>query len=605
MIEFHQLLAAYQTARRDLLAQREPSGHWVGEPSSSAFSTATAASALALVARHDTDDSRRSAYRQVADRGIAWLARCQSEDGGWGDTDKNLPNIATTLLVQAAFHLTGRAEQYAGALERTERFVQREGGVAGLWRRFGPDRAFVYPILANYALAGLVPWRQVPALPFEIACLPPALIRLFRLPAVTCALPGLVAVGLARFHHRRPRNPLTWLVRRLSIGRSLRRLEAVQPPVGGFLDAIPLTSFVVMALASIGRGDHPVARRGVGFLLDTVRPDGSWPIDSNMAVWNTTLAINALAASSGDVGALGSLDWLLASQQQQPHPLTQAAPGGWGWTNSAAAVPDVDDTSGALLALVVLANSGRMANRPRIEAAAAAALDWLLAVQNPDGGWPSFGRGRGYWPLDRSGCDMTAHALRALHVWRLAFAQRNVDEPIRRGLDYLAAQQKSDGRWSPLWFGNQNYADEENPVYGTARVLLAYRDLGLIESEPARRGLKWLAANIDSGGGWGGGRGGPASGTSSVEETALAVEALLAARNDPALQSVLNEGLQWLVKAVGQQRHRQAAPIGLCLAKLWYYERVYPLAFTVAALGQAIKHYTPGAVEEGTEPARP
>jgi squalene-hopene/tetraprenyl-beta-curcumene cyclase len=292
----------------------------------------------------------------------------------------------------------------------------------------------------------------------------------------------------------------------------------------------------------------------------------------------------------------------LASQQRQPHPLTQAAPGGWGWTDSTAAVPDTDDTAGALLALVVLSNSGRSANRQRIEESAGNGLDWLLAVQNPDGGWPGFCRGRGYWPFDRSGSDVTAHALRAIHAWRHAFPQRNVEEPIRRGLDYLAAQQKPDGHWTPLWFGNQNCVDDENPVYGTARVVLAYRDLGLIESEPAKRGLKWLVANIDSGGGWGGG---PASGSSSVEETALAVEALLAARNDPSLQSVVNEGLQWLVKAIGQQRHRQPAPIGFCLAKLWYYERVYPLAFTVAALGQAIKQYTPGIVEEGKQPARP
>ena len=34
---------------------------------------------------------------------------------------------------------------------------------------------------------------------------------------------------------------------------------------------------------------------GVKFLVNSVRPDGSWPIDTNLATWNTTLAINALA----------------------------------------------------------------------------------------------------------------------------------------------------------------------------------------------------------------------------------------------------------------------------------------------------------------------
>ena len=78
-------------------------------------------------------------------------------------------------------------------------------------------------------------------------------------------------------------------------------------------------------------------------------------------------------------------------------------------------------------------------------------------------------------------------------------------------------------------------------------------------------------------------------GPSSVEETALAVEALLAAPSDPRRQPVLEAGLQWLVRAVEESRYRQTAAIGLHLARLWYCEKVYPLAFTVSALGQAVK----------------
>ena len=114
--------------------------------------------------------------------------------------------------------------------------------------------------------------------------------------------------------------------------------------------------------------------------------------------------------------------------------------------------------------------------------------------------------------------------------------------------------------------------------------------------------MAWLAAAVDPGGGWGGGGhdvpmvvvdatrspGGP----SSVEETALAVEALLAAPDDLRRQPVLEAGLQWLVRAVEESRHRQTAAIGLHLARLWYHEKVYPLAFTVSALGQAVKLFS-------------
>jgi squalene-hopene/tetraprenyl-beta-curcumene cyclase len=165
---------------------------------------------------------------------------------------------------------------------------------------------------------------------------------------------------------------------------------------------------------------------------------------------------------------------------------------------------------------------------------------------------------------------------------------RSIDEAIRRGMYYLAAGQRSDGSWRPLWFGNPNLPGEENPIYGTSQVLLAYRDLDQIESPMAQRGLEWLVAAVDPGGGWGGGQG-KSRGPSSVEETALAVDALLAAPSDSRRQPVLEAGLTWLVRAVEESRHRQTAAIGLHLARLWYSEKVYPLAFTVSALGQAVK----------------
>ena len=627
MIDFHQLLAAYQTARRDLLAEREPSGHWLGRLSSSALSTATAASALAIVAGNVREEPRRQAYRDLAARAVAWLAGCQNADGGWGDTDRSFSSIATTMLVEAAFHLAGAAKEYAALLDGARDYIEAQGGITALRRRYGRDHTFAVPILTNCALAAQVSWREVPSLPFELACLPHAMFRFLRLPVVSYALPALVAVGQARFFHRWPRNPLVWLVRRLAVRRSLRMLESMQPPSGGYLEAIPLTSFVVMSLASTGRAEHAVARRGVGFLLDTVRTDGSWPIDTNLAVWNTTLSVGALAAASGDVGALGCLDWLLDAQHRGVHPFTHAAPGGWGWNDAPGAVPDADDTSGALLALQILLNSGGQQHRARVEEAALAGLDWLLEMQNADGGWPTFCRGWGKLPFDRSGTDLTAHAIRALHAWQHWFPSRDIDRAIRDGLDYLAAEQRADGSWCPLWFANQYHSAEENPIYGTARVLLAYRDLGLIESEPAQRGLAWLAgggAILPSPSGRGAGGEGdrvstpdaPSPGRSpgalsafrplppipkpqyplpSVEETALAIEALLADPTNPTLVPATEEAIQWLLDAVAAGRHRQPAPIGLYFAKLGYYEQVYPLVFAVGALGRALRHYTPAA----------
>ncbi|HND52434.1 MAG TPA: prenyltransferase/squalene oxidase repeat-containing protein, partial [Pirellulaceae bacterium] len=552
-LDLDRLRLAYHRARADLLEARTSTGHWVGELSTSALSTATAVSALSLVA-----SSTNTPPSPLVAPAVRWLVKQQNGDGGWGDTDKSHSNIATTMLVRAALHLAGAADEHVEALKRAIEYVERSGALAGLRRRYGRDKTFAVPILTNCALAGLVPWRDVSQLPFEMAWMPPSWFRFLQLPVVSYAIPALVAIGQARHFHRRgwfP--PLNWL-RDRAVAPTLDVIEKMQPSSGGYLEAIPLTSFVVMSLAATGRAEHPVAREGVRFIHESVRTDGSWPIDTNLATWNTSLALGALASGGEDlpmtcgrpvtwptpIGA-GCLDWLLSCQHRTRHPFTQAAPGGWGWTDLSGAVPDSDDTPGALLALAAWRASPRCKplDAPRIDEAAGPGVSWLLDLQNRDGGWPTFCRGWGKLPFDRSGADLTAHALRALEAWKTSAAVASQRERIEaaqlRGFDYLASQQRPDGRWVPLWFGNQDDPAEENPVYGTGRVLLAYRDCGRIGRAAARRGLDWLAQNQAAGGGWG-----------SVEETAVAVEAMTADPIAPTLQPALRLGLDSLIRTV-------------------------------------------------------
>ena len=119
----------------------------------------------------------------------------------------------------------------------------------------------------------------------------------------------------------------------------------------------------------------------------------------------------------------------------------------------------------------------------QIENAGAAGARWLLRLQNRDGGWPTFCKGWGKLPFDRSGTDLTAHAIRALSRWRNDLNEGAIDRALRRAWIYLRKHQHDDGSWTPLWFGNQLHPEEENPVYGTARVLLAYRDLARAQTK--------------------------------------------------------------------------------------------------------------------------
>ncbi|HEV3145165.1 MAG TPA: prenyltransferase/squalene oxidase repeat-containing protein [Gemmataceae bacterium] len=595
-VSIDRLRTAYETAKAALLAQRTPEGFWIGELSTSALSTATAISALSQVSGHET----------LVTGGVRWLVEHQNADGGWGDTVKSFSNISTTMLCRAALKLAAAACGLAGApakpqaaLGRAETWLAKKYGstpeqlAEAARQRYGKDRTFSVPILMNCALAGLVPWSEVPALPFELACLPQSWYRFARMPVVSYALPALIAIGQAIFHHRPPK-PILRLIRRWAIPRSLKVLERIQPASGGYLEAAPLTSFVVMALASCGRGDHPVAKNGVEFLVRSVRNDGSWPIDSNLSVWVTTIAVNALAVA-GDLDSLDRkgelLAWLLQQQVKERHPYTGAEPGGWGWSHLSGSVPDCDDTAGALIAIANLLSPlpqrGRGAGGEGEAKEVSDGLKWLAGLQNRDGGFPTFCRGWGRLPFDRSGSDLTAHALRAIDRWRNPNTKRPfwpVHSRQFAALFYLMDHQRPDGSWLPLWFGNQHAAGEANPVYGTARVLAALRDLEWQDVERAPKAIRWLLENQNSDGGWGGCWGCP----STIEETALATEVLLDLA-PPEQMPAVERGLLWLIERIEAGGLREPAPIGFYFAKLWYFEKMYPVVWSVAALGRALR----------------
>ncbi len=629
-----------------LLAARTADGHWAGELSSSALSTAVAVIALTLVDRHRPP----AAYGALVRGGVAWLIQTRNEDGGWGDTTDSPSNVSTTALCWAALAIAGTDDPpCVAALDRVRHFMRRAAGsleprplADTISRRYGKDRTFSVPILTVLALAGLLDadgrdaeapsggespgggragsernasgragddhgeqgggsgtigsgWKHVPQLPFELAVVPPSWYRWLRLPVVSYALPALIAIGQARHRQRPTRNPLTRLVRYLARAQTLRRLEAIQPPGGGFLEATPLTSFVVMSLVAAGKSTHPVVDRGVAFLERSVRADGSWPIDTNLATWVTTLSINALARRPDWRGLLRPADraalrrWLLDQQYRERHVYTDADPGGWAWTDLPGGVPDADDTPGALLALHALG-----ADDAEHREAACAGIGWLLDLQNADGGIPTFCRGWGALPFDRSSPDLTAHALRAWVAWRPALPdplRARTERAITRAVRFLEQAQQPDGSWIPLWFGNQGAPDEANPVYGTARVLEGLAALSDVETIPAseHRAALWLVDAQGDGGGWGG-----APGVSpSIEETAVAVSALATWRRLPraapvrGIDDAISRGVQWLASATDGGRRAATAPIGLYFAKLWYSEKLYPWTFGLAALAAA------------------
>lgn len=679
MTSHEQLTSAFERAKALLLdeCRNEPGElpHWEGELSTSALSTATAVMALQQVrnaGRSAADYSIDADFDTLIQGGLKWLAAHQNEDGGWGDTVKSLSNISTTMLSHAVFHATQTVDDFAEHVDKARTYIDEKGGVPAVVARYGKDKTFSVPILTHCALAGLVDWKEVTSLPFELACLPARFYSTIRLPVVSYALPALIAIGQVKHHHRPSWNPIVRFIRNLAIRKSLQVLDRIQPPNGGFLEAAPLTSFVTMSLAGKGLADHVVVKRAVSFLCESVRPDGSWPIDTNLATWVTTLSINALKDHVPDELRPGLSEWLLNQQYKEVHPYTNAAPGGWAWTNLPGGVPDADDTPGAMLAIHELSgllsksfeSSSSQETRSvsegqdpaengkpnpsltrRVTSSGGTAgssgsaeksdrdhcwasqqrhpqqaiengVKWLLNLQNRDGGFPTFCRGWGTLPFDRSSPDITAHSIRAiaytspgsLWLFRQKKAGRSVRvrvsdrmtipiaEALVSAMEFLASAQRANGSWVPLWFGNQFAENDENPVYGTSRVLMAYRDLGLLDAPEAQKAAAWLASvqepeaenlsTLDPRPSTPRGWGGDAGIAPSVEETALAAEVLL--EFEPYRKQAF-DGIRWLIDRVVDGSVSVPTPIGFYFARLWYFERLYPLIFAVSALRRAVE----------------
>jgi squalene-hopene/tetraprenyl-beta-curcumene cyclase len=420
--------------------------------------------------------------------------------------------------------------------------------------------------------------------------MPASWYRFFNLQVVSYAVPALIGVGIYIHSQRKTKYSLSRLFRNYCTPLALKKLSTIMPESGGFLEAIPLTGFVGMCLIASGNGNNEVVRNGISFLQKQQRDDGSWPIDTDLSTWVTTLSIKALGTQLPSIlphNAIVQLQkHLLSIQYKTVHPFNGAKPGGWGWTNFSGSVPDADDTAGTILALLKMYEGKHHEQEAIIKG-----CKWLIIIQNSDGGFPTFCKGWGRLPFDSSSADLTGHVLLALlsTLEKLGKAippslHRSLYKTALKASAYLQKHQSKTGQWYPLWFGNQLTHDNRNPVYGTAKVstyivdCLSFRciDERLKEqlTNMVSSAQQYLLSQQNEDGSWGGEKGV----VGSIEETSLAICALAKYHNIACIG-----GFDWLTK---KEKHKNlsSTPIGLYFAALWYDEKLYPLIYYIEAL---------------------
>jgi len=594
------LSSHYRTLTNLLLQEKNDQGFWTGRLASSALSTAVAMVAIKI--RDDEGSEERIAS------GLNWLLSNANSDGGFGDTPESISNVSTSMLCYAAirFCQTDRLPGHT-VLAEIEKYLQIQGinmalgnVIPSILKYYGKDYTFSVPILSMLVICGVLDRtavNNIPQLPFEFTLFPAKWYGFFNMQVVSYAIPALVAVGIFAHKQRRYRNPLLKAIRNKSIASAIRKLSATVPESGGFLEAIPLTAFVSMCLIISNVEAEELVVKGISFLKKQQRTDGSWPIDTDLSTWVTTLSIKALGKDIHQVLPADSMEklrnHLLSIQYKEKHPFNQALPGGWGWTNYSGSVPDVDDTSGAILALLEMYQG-----KPEETMAILNGCQWLVTLQNKDGGFPTFCRGWSRLPFDKSCADLTGHALAALTVTIdnlgnqvSSKSKKLFSKSIQRAAEYLRKEQNQSGYWLPLWFGNQYTENKANPIYGTAKVSIYLIDclnncsldskLKASLEKMVSHAQQFLLSQQNSDGSWGGSLGIKGS----IEETSLALCVLTNAD-----EIACSQGFQWLRNEF-DNRGMISKPIGLYFATLWYDEKLYPLVYYIEALRKYLNIY--------------
>ena len=241
--------------------------------------------------------------------------------------------------------------------------------------------------------------------------------------------------------------------------------------------------------------------------------------------WDTAFAAQALldrrAPGPAATDALRRAYRFLESAQlaeELPDPrATDRDPvrGGWCFSDGAHRWPVSDCTAEALTAALAMHDQpGLIAPGERIsdERLRQAAL-FILARQNPDGGFGTYERRRGSQLLEilnpsemfrncmteRSYVECTGSAIAALARFRAAcpgVLGARLDRAIGRGARFLRASQRPDGAWAGFWGINFTYAG-----FHAVRGL---RAVGAKPEDPAlARAAEWLCRTQRADGGWG------------------------------------------------------------------------------------------------------
>ncbi len=543
---------AVTRARSYLFDLQYEDGHWCAELESNTTITAEYVF-LNYILGEIADPKYRERLEKRRDPLARYFFRNQKADGSWGIAWDHAGDLSTTTETYFALRIIGIPEDDP-RMKRAEKFILAEGGI-------GQVRVLTRIQLAKF---GLFPWNCVPVLLPEVMLIPSKFpINIY---SFSSWARGTIVPLLVLFHHRpvfelpngrsESNNWLDHLWAEpsdkyvpykkslrsafLEDGVSWKTLFTVAdrvtslydrlhlPPVrnhsmkkavewvkdriedsGDIAGIWPPMFYGTLALILTGHSpsEDPIPRMLEAIERFSIDDEDGFRVQSCVSpVWDTALAMGALLDAGEDPKSPHLADatrWLRSKQIFKEYGdwrvnNRKGPAGGWSFEYENTWYPDVDDTAAVIISLL------GQDTALREDASIHLSIQWMLSMQNPDGGWAAFDVRNDKLFLneipfsdmnslsDPSSADVTGRVLSALGV---------VNDPkhatvIADGIRYLRENQEPEGSWYGRW--GVNY------IYGTYLSLGGLAAHGLPSDDPTvRRGLDWLLSVQNADGGFG------------------------------------------------------------------------------------------------------
>ncbi|MCJ1405165.1 hypothetical protein MMC11_008391 [Xylographa trunciseda] len=290
-------------------------------------------------------------------------------------------------------------------------------------------------------------------------------------------------------------------------------------------DLAPVNKALQMAAVYFADGEDSA---GVAKHRETL-PTYLWQSDKGMTscgtngvqVWDTAFTILAVveAGLANDTrfqaAMTKALDFLNISQLREnlADPYRQRRKGGWPFSTKDNGYIVSDCSAEAMKAVIILQEEcgfSKVISDSRLREC----VDSLLSMQNEDGGFGSYERARGgEWleilnpaevfdriMVEYSYPECTTAVLTSFSLFRRHFPHYEaaaIEKAISRAVQYILANQRSDGSWYGSWAICFTYA--------TFFALESLETVGQTyqTSIPARRACDWLVSKQNRDGGWG------------------------------------------------------------------------------------------------------